>query len=258
MNKVSYLILDFNKPTESSLCLQSLRENTKFDCPIIYLSNGGHQDYVWEFYKKGWIDKLVVNKENTGLGFGTQDLFKICDSEYAIYVQNDQYLGREYTEAELDQQIEKLGQDGKIQSISLAGDQCQGKYSERAHLINSIFYRRVLLPKLTGGGAGPYHHLEWAEETIQKFYEENNLKHYIWPQVLFGDNGAWSIRTNPDGSLWRNRTDIKTAYLVQGPVKEKYVYPPFSDEQWETILKEQKCEAIVPDGWKDNVFKCWL
>ncbi len=99
--KVSILVLDFMRPVESELCLQSLKQNLKFKAPIIYLSNGGDQDYVWDFYKNGLIDKLILNKENTGLGFGTTDLFKICDTEYAIYVQCDQFLGREYTEEEL-------------------------------------------------------------------------------------------------------------------------------------------------------------
>lgn len=268
MNKVSYLVLDFNRQAESHLCLSSLRENTKFECPIIYLSNGGHQDYVWEFYKQGLIDKLILNKENMGLGFGTTDLFKNCNSEWAIYVQNDQFLGREYTEEELNKQIKTIedsldiyltgdNQKPLITSMSLAGDQCQGKYSERAHLIKTEFYNRI--PNKPNGGAGPYHHIEWNEGYIQKHYEQNNLQHFIWPDVLFGDNGCWSMRTNPDGSIWRHRTDTKQAYLVQGPVKEKYVYPKFTDNEWADVLATQKWpDGQIPENEKKDSFKVWL
>lgn len=263
-NKISYLVLDYNRPVESTLCLQSLRENTKFQCPIIYLSNGGDQDYVWQFYKDGLIDKLILNKENEGLGFGTQDLFKICKSEYTIYCQNDQYLGREYTEEELDKQIETLKSKNRVDgskivmSISLAGDQCQGKYGERAHLINTDFYNFYLSPCLKGGGAGPYHHLEWAEATIQRIYKENDYVHYIWPEQLFGDNGAWAYRKNPDGSEWRHRTDLKELYLIKGPVKEKYVYPKLTDDEWASVLETQSWpDGQIPEQEKKDSFRVW-
>lgn len=268
-NKISYLVLDYMRPVESELCLRSLRENTKFDCPIIYLSNGGRQDYVFKFYEEGLIDKLILNKENEGLGYGTTDLFKICKSKYAIYVQNDQYLGREYTEEELDKQIETLI-DSKMHmikrrledlpnicSISLAGDQCQGKYSERAHIIETHFYNSIKTKP--NGGAGPYHHVEWNEGFIQKFYEEKHLTHYIWPDILFGDNGAWAYRKNPDGSEWRHRTDHKTLWLIKGPVKEKYVYPKFNDEEWADVLATQTWEdGKIPEQEKKDSFKVWL
>jgi len=259
-NKISYLVLDYMRPYESELCLRSLKDNTKFECPVIYLSNGGNQDYVWEFYKEGWIDKLILNKENEGLGFGTTDLFKICKSQYAIYVQNDQYLGREYIEEELDKQIAMLGnvlEDKKvIGSISLAGDQCQGKYSERAHIIMPELYNSI--PNMPNGGAGPYHHIEWNEGHIQKWYEEEGFTHHIWPDILFGDNGAWSYRKNPDGSEWRHRTDLKKLWLIKGPVKEKYVYPKLTEEEWNGVLVDQTWEeGKIPEQEVKDSFQVW-
>lgn len=244
------------RPKESQLCLSSLIENTKFECPIIYLSNGGQQDYVWDFYKQGVIDQLILNKKNEGLGFGTTDLFNICKTEYAIYVQNDQFLGREYTEEELDRQISTLVASTEIGSISLAGDQCQGKYSERAHLALTKAYNSI--PNKPNGGAGPYHHIEWNEGYIQKIYEELKLKHYIWPEPLFGDNGAYAFRQNPDGSMWRHRTDLKTLELVSGPIKEKYVYPKFTDAEWDEVLKTQSWpKDQIPEQEKEHSFRVW-
>lgn len=255
--KVSYLVLDFNRPVESSLCLKSIKEYTKFPYELIYLSNGGNQDYVWDFYRSGLIDKVVFNKENSGLGFGTTDLFKLCKTEWALYVQNDQFLGRDYTEEELDQQIAKLEEkDSGVASIALAGDPCKGEYSERAHLINVDFYNSI--PNKPNGGAGPYHHIEWNEGYIQNYYKENDLVHHIWPNLLFGDNGAWSHRVNPDGSMWCHRTDLKKLWMIKPPT-EKYVYPKFTDEEWEEVLKTGKWEdGAIPEEEKDQSFEVWL
>lgn len=255
-NKISYLVLDYMRPKESQLCLSSLKENTKFECPIIYLSNGGQQDYVWDFYKQGVIDQLILNKENSGLGFGTTDLFNICKSEYAIYVQNDQFLGREYTEEELDKQIQLIKTGISTVSISLAGDQCQGKFSERAFLINTQGYNSI--PNKPNGGAGPYHHIEWNEGFIQKYYQANYLQHYIWPEPLFGNNGAYAFRQNPDGSMWRHRTDLKTLELVSGPVKEAYIYPKFTDDEWKEVLATQAWpKDQIPEQEKKDSFRVW-
>jgi len=255
--EVSYLVLGYMRPVESKLCLLSLREYTKFECPVIYLSNGGMQDYAWDFYKEGLIDKLILNKENEGLGFGTTDLFKICKSDYAIYVQCDQFLGREFTQEELNKQIDVLSTAPSIRSISLAGDQCQGKYSERAHIIKTNFYNNIQCKP--NGGAGPYHHVEWNEGFIQNYYREDGYEHYIWPEQLFGDNGAWAYRRNPDGSEWRHRTDLKKLWLIKGPVKEQYVYPKFTDEEWKNVLEKQAWEdGKIPEQEVKDSFKVWM
>lgn len=255
--KVSYLVLDYNRPVESALCLNSIKENTKFPYELIYLSNGGTQDYVWKFYQDGLIDKVIFNKENSGLGFGTTDLFDACKTKWALYVQNDQFLGREYTEEELDKQIAKIeGSDTTIASIGLAGDPCKGEYSERAHLINTDFYNAI--PNKPNGGAGPYHHIEWNEGFMQKYYEFEGYEHYIWPELLFGDNGAWSHRVNPDGSKWVHRTDLKSLYMITPPT-EKYIYPKFTDEEWEEVLKTKHWEdGRIPEVEKEHSFKVWL
>lgn len=272
--KISYLVLDYNRPNETNIALKSIKQFTKFEHQVIMLSNGGDQSYVGNFYAQGLVDKLILNKNNSGLGFGTTDLFKICDTKYAIYFQNDQYLGREFFEHELANMIDTLGQYGSdmhlhpqrapatlnaewkmIKSISIAGDQCQGQYSERAHLIEVDFYNRI--PEKPNGGAGPYHHIEWNEGYIQKYYKSKKFSHYIWPKPLAGDNGCFSVRFNPDGSMWKHRTDTKELWMIKQP-KEKYIYPNFTDDEWQSVLATGKWpDGQIPEKEKAHSFRVW-
>ena len=72
---IDFLILDYNRPVESLLCLKSIKRHAKFDHNIVYLSNGGEQEYVYDYYKQGLIDKLILRKYNSGCGLGTRELF---------------------------------------------------------------------------------------------------------------------------------------------------------------------------------------
>lgn len=236
------------RPEESKICLESLRKHSKLSYQIIYLSNGGSQDYVLDFYRQGLIDKLILNKENNGLGYGTTDLFRFCDTEWAIYVQTDQYLRRTFAEDEfeflLSQYMYKdvyspggINNKREVKSISLAGDTCQGKYSERAHLINVKFYNEI--KDKPNGGAGPYHDKPWNEGHIQDYYNKMNYCHFIYEMPLFVDNGCYATRQNPDGSIWTHRTDTKQCRLIQGPVKERYIYPQFNLIEWDKVLQDQ-------------------
>ena len=56
---------------------------------------------------------------------------------------------------------------------------------------------------------------------------------------MFQDNGRRAIRENPDGSIWEHHPDDKGLTLVRGPVKERYVYPKFTDEEWQGVLETQ-------------------
>jgi len=261
MNKplASYLVLDFMRPEESKLCIESLHQYTKFPFQIIYLSNGGEQDYVLDYYTKGLIHKLILNKNNSGLGIGTTDLFKSCNSEYAIYVQSDQFLRRTFAPDELEYIVSMLEtqRNGRtIKSVSLAGDNAgNSQYSERAHLIRTKFYNDI--PGKTIYGAGPYHNGEWNESVIQKYYKNNNYLHYIY-DILFQDNGKYAVRQNPDGSKWRHTTDKKTLELLNGPIKEKFVYPNFTEDEWKLVLETQNWpKDQIPENDKKHSFTYW-
>lgn len=255
---VSFLVLDFEKRDFSRLCLESIRNRTKFEHKIIYLHNGP-ADYPAEFLEEGLIDQLIQTKKNNGLGVGTRDLFAASFSRYSIYWQNDQVMGRDFELSELEGVAAQLA-DSETKSISLAGRICgEGIYSERAHLIKTEYYRFMENTLgLSYGGAGPYHHIMWREEQIQKFYAKNGYRHRTdWP-VLADDNGRTAERQNPDGSRWRHYPDTKQLWLLNGPVKERFVYPKFSEREWDFVLTSQVWPAgEIPENEKKDSFHVW-
>ena len=267
--KLTYLVLDYKKPVESETLLKSLRSNTKFNHKIIYLHNGVEL-YPQKFLVDGLIDQLIITQKNDGLGIGTRNLFAAAFSEFCIYVQNDQILGREFVEDEFDFLRSHLDVEAmldpndtephKIMSISLAGAPCGPNiYSERAHLIETRAYRafEIGIP-LSEGGAGPYHDIEWREGQIQKHYKANRFIHWNYPNPLFIDNGRTAIRQNPDGSTWKHFPDTKQLWLISGPVKEKFVYPKFTEDEWDEVIKTQKWpDGKIPSNEIKDSFHVW-
>lgn len=235
---IDYLVLNFNRLDETRLCLKSIRENTCFDHKIILLNNGGNDSsQMLSFQKEGLIDYLILNKENEGLGCGTSSLFRFSSSDYVIYFQNDQVLGRNFSEDELNSIKSLMVENDKIGSVSIAGDTNHGLYSERAHVISKKFYNTF--PPLGKGGAGPFAHLPWHEEIIQKFYKDNGFIHHVWKNQLVADNGCYSVRQNPDGSIWKHRTDTKELALISGEPKNRFCYPKFNDLEWDYVLQNK-------------------
>jgi hypothetical protein len=260
---ISFLVLDFNKENDTRACLLSLRERVKFKHKIIYLHNGP-SDYAIDFFKDGLVDQFIITSKNNGLGIGTRDLFAASHSPFSIYWQNDQILGRDFSEEEAvnltTALFSPIGNGKQVASISLAGSPCgPGIYSERAHLINTDFYRYLEVnAKLGYHGAGPYHDGPWREEQIQKFYEANNFVHYPLNNPLAIDNGRTAERQNPDGSRWRHYPDTKQLWLIAGPIKEKFIYPKFTDTEWEEVLKTQSWpDGKIPEQEVAHSFHVW-
>ncbi len=260
---VSFLVLDFRKPLETRLLLESLKRHVKFDHRVIYLHNGPDPDgHAHRFYGMGLVDQFIQTSRNNGLGIGTRDLFAACFSEYACYTQNDHVLGRDFTQDELSSIIAEFGvlhgpYGRPTMSISLAGDTCSGLYSERAHLIKTSFYREMEHEVgLPSGGAGPFHDHPWREGAIQALYEQAEYLHWIYPRPLFIDNGQTAERQNPDGSRWRHFPDTKQCWLLEGPVKERFVYPKFTDQEWEAVISTQSWPAgQIPDNEVKDSFR---
>jgi hypothetical protein len=267
--KVSIAVLDFCKPEETGLLLESLRARIKFPHKVIYLHNGGGEYYPYHFYKMGLIDSFIQTKENHGLGVGTRDLMAISFSPYTMYVQNDQILGRDFTENELNEMINLLDSNAIVQhnnenklvrSISIAGAPCgYGIYSERAHLIKTNFYKEMesKIP-LPIGGAGPYHHIQWREEAIQNYYKQANFIHLPWQRQLFIDNGKYTIRDLPCGGKIRMRTDTKSVRWLVLP-KEKYIFPEMTEKEWSDSISGIWKNGTIPSEYlrKNESFNCW-
>lgn len=262
--RVSFLVLDFQRPASARLCLESIRRHTKFPHKIIYCHNGV-ADYPLELQKAGLIDELIMPRENGGLGLGTRALFAACFSPLAVYFQVDQIMGRDFAQDELDRLEGCLGDPPwfagqRTGSISLAGAVC-GKdiYSERAHIIKTSFYKEMekMIP-LGAGGAGPWAHLRWRESFIQEFYKMRTTIHRTdWPPLAI-DNGRDAVRQNPDGSVWRHEPDRKGLWLVSGPIKERYVYPVLTPEEWDFAISTQSWPpGQIPEQEKAHSFRVW-
>jgi len=251
----SFLVLDYCKFEETWECLNSIKKNALFPHKTILLDNGGNSEYSWAFYKAGLCDTLITHKNGQGGGFGQTDLFRWCDTPYAYFIQNDQELIQQITEETNNRFIELLKNGYK--SVDLNGDQSmRGAWTDRAHFIETAFFNS--LTPFPNGGPGPFHHLRWNENYLQEVFEKNNYKIAHVTPLFFKDCGKLSIRINPDGSKWEIRPDTKEVRLVNGPVKEKYVFPEFTDEEWSEVVKNQSWpEWKIPSNLIKHSFHVW-
>ena len=257
-DKVSILVLDYNKPEESRLCLESVQKHCKFEKEVVFYSNGGEQDYVIDFYKEGLIDKLVLSKKNMGLGIGTTDLLQLCRTEYFIYLQNDQYFYRDFSQEDLSLLMYFLETNRNYGCISLAGSPCGiNVYSDRCHIAKTDVFRAF--DKWGEGypdcGCGPFWDGpdSYNENFIQKAFQEFRLMAPAC-EPFVADNGRTSIRENPDGSVFKHNPDSKQLWAIKAP-KEKQLWPEnLLDSEWDSIINGTWEQGAIPENWKKDSF----
>ena len=252
---ITYAITDYNRPKESELCLKSIHKHSKFSYQILYISNGGNQDYAIDFYKNGLIDKLILRKRNSGCGLALREAFNDFDlkSDYTALIQCDQFLIRDYTQDELNYHL-RLLKSKEYFYIDLAGNQGNGNPSERAHLINKHDYQ--MIPN-TIGGPGPYASEVWTEKSFQDYIKKNDLKFFTCP-MLFGDNGKVSIREYPCGGELIQHTDTKAVFITK-PISKRIDFPnvKLTDYEWNKILSNTWINGDIPINHKNDSFLYW-
>jgi len=250
---ISFLLLDYNRPEEARLCLESIKKNcSEIKYKVYFLDNGSDENYARKFLDEGLIDHLIQNKKNNGCGFGTIQLFQACDTEYAFYVQVDQYMISELLPRDIDD-FRRALEDEKVGHIDVAGNQGNGVYSERALFTSVSFYNSI--PK-EGGGPGPYCHLKWSEESVQDHYKDNEI-HFLTTPLIFKNNGKWSERQGICGAKYRHRTDTKQLWMLSPP-SVKYDYPNFSDREWDEVLKTGTwIGGKIPENELKHSFNCF-
>ncbi len=264
---LSVAVLDFCKPIESRLCLQSVKDHIKFPHRVIFCDNGSSEDYAMDFVREGLVDQLIVNRESTGLGLGTRDLFAACHSALTLYLQNDQIMARDLTQDELADEIcGKMyapqwqgGVYGSCMSVSLAGAPCGvGVYSERAHIIETQFYKNMEEQGVLGyHGAGKYHDGPWREAQIQALYKEKGWMHYIYEKPLVQDNGVYAVRDMGEAGVWVHRTDSKALWCIVPPKIKNPVYPKLSDVEFAIAAAGEWPDGRVPEVEVKDSFRCW-
>jgi hypothetical protein len=252
----NFLILDYNRPKESELCLKSIKRFAKFNYSIVYLSNSGEQEYVYSYYKENLIDKLILRKDNSGCGLGTRELFNNfdLDSDFVFYIQCDQFMIRDLFEEEVVSYINAIQEN--VLYIDLASNQGHGQYSERAHFINKNTYNKI--PN-TIGGPGPFANNKWTEESIQDYMKKNDLTFITVNPPVFQDNGKISYRQFPCGGETMHFTDTKQLWILK-PLKQKYPNWPnieLTDEEWSLVLNNKWHNGTIPDKLKQHSFNYW-
>lgn len=253
--KVSFLILDYRKEAETRLCLESIRRHAKIPHKIIYLDNGGREQYPWSFYQEGLCDVLISKYDGGGGGVGQTDLFRYCDTRFAYFIQSDQMLTQDITENIQDHFEYAL--DNGFRCLDLNGDQ-SGKriWTDRAHMIDVGFFNS--LAPFPRGGPGPYHTERWVENYLQEVFRrpENRILH-VKP-TLFADNGKTTIRELPCGGIVMMRTDTKAVSWLKAPMKP-YIFPEHTEDEWAAAIAGEWVAGTVPSVYlsRGESFKHW-
>ena len=258
--KVSYLILDFNRPQEGRILLESLKQFANHDKEIVYLTNGGSSDYAYDFYKEGLIDTLIIKKHGDGGGFGQTDLFRYCKTKFAFFVQVDQRLIREINEDLIKYFVNLLNTH---KCVDLNGDQSRrDAWTDRAHFIDCEFFNS--LGPFPNFGPGLDHGL-WNERYLQDKFKDNNYKIAHIEPLFFQDMGKYSVRQagkHGEGVLIHT-TDSKQMWVIK-PLKEACeTYPPLDQAEFSDMLSGNwpiwgKDEVgRVPKAWSNFVFNYW-
>lgn len=250
----SFLILDYNRPNELQMVIESIKKHVKLNYQIIVHANGGKQDYHYDLYQRNIINKLILNKENNGAGYGSVDLFNYCNTKYAFYIEGDQVIVRDFHKDEFNTWVSKIEKEN-YEFISPVGMATQGNFTQRAFFTDTMLYRE-LAKNMPCGGPGPYSDKDTNENFTQQYLQKNNKLVNINPPLCL-DMGCFSYNINPDGSEWLHRTDTKEHWLVKGPVVSKHPYPQFNDSEWQSVLNTQLWNGGIPEKLKECSFKHW-
>lgn len=255
-DRLSILILDFNRPFQLRQTLESIKHYVLTDYQVIVHANGGKQDYHIQLYNEGLIDKLILNKLNNGAGWGCTDLFNYCNTEFAIYLESDQPFIRLLDDSEIKKWKFLLNSTDNVHFISLVGGVTGGNFSQRAFFTKVPFYKELSL-SMPNGGPGTNREQETNEGFVQKYILETGSFLFSPPAVV-KDMGLFSICENPDGSVWAHTTDARAVYLIRGPVVDKFSYPNFNDEEWKVVLESQVwSDGAIPEKDKPHSFIYW-
>lgn len=288
----SFLVLDYERPKESLVCLESIREKVKFDnYEVVFYSNGGNQDYVIDFYNRGLIDRCILNSKNEGTGFGTMKLIQSCATDYFMSIQCDNYIKRDFHQEELDSMINML-KNTNVSCIDLAyADVKNNNFSERCYVMETDFYNAN--PNQVGGGPGPYIDLFWTEESTQEWIKncmielgvegerkrveglvfhwdiENSRKEYgsiqtdlefaewMYPRILVGNSGKYTVRSCKHGGEYKFRNDSQQLWILKKPSKKSYFGKDIAEWEWEKILKGKWEDGSVPERQAKHINNFW-
>lgn len=241
----SILVLDFLRPNETRMCLESLRRHVKFDnYEIILFVNGCQHDYAFDFYKQGLCDKLIVSRANEGIPFAEMRLVDFCNTEYFIFTCNDNVLLRDVSQGEFDEMKKALNKP----NAGLINYAHVNPWSEKFFMMKRDLYLKI--EGFTGGGCGPHRDQPITSEmTIHKFMDDNNLEFIHWEKLkpnLLGDIARYSMQETATGGIYRWRTDTQQFWWLRAPARPEPESFDFTDEEWATIMSGKWRGGTIP------------
>lgn len=248
--QLTALVLDFRKEQETRECLQSLRDHLLVPHKTVLLDNGSGDDYPWAIYREGLCDVLISKREGRGGGYGQTDLFRWCDTRWALFVQQDQVLVHDIDQSTFDH-LTALLATGQYQCVDLNGDQSgKGIWTDRAHLIETAFFNS--LGPFPNGGPG-LDAQPWNEQYLQRVFEGRGYRIAHITPAVFADCGRTSVRKAGDG-LYSHECDTKKMTILRQPTYRTDVYPPFSEIEWGLALSGRWINGTIPEKWREHSF----
>ena len=254
---LSIVILDFNRKWEVENVINSIHKHVKFNYEIVLNCNGGDTSYGIEWFKSGLIDRLVLHKNGRGAGYGCLDAINNASNEFFFYNEGDQIFIRDFSLDELNYYKNLLKTEPNIKFINPVGSATQGEFTQRAFLGNTNVYKELSQSFEFGGPGSNRAGKKTVEQSVQEYLKANDFNAPIFDPLVF-DYGCFSVNENSDGSVWLHKTSDKKLWLIKGPVKEKFVYPAFTEEEWAEVLNKQVWpDGKIPSNEVKHSFKYW-
>lgn len=256
-NLLTVAILDHHRPNEARKLFESLDNHLKVSADVLYCHDGQPSlPYSLDYLGMGKSHALIITNKPKGCGIQTRQLFQAAMTPYVMYVQVDQYLVRDFTEEHFAKCMEIL-EEPHVFYVDLAGNQGQGRPSERALLMKRQKYLDIPGINDVIGGPGPYADHRWTEKHLQDHMTTESLLFATLNPFFFADNGKWSRRSYPCGGITIHSTDEKVLRILK-PLKERYDFPNLnlSDAEWEEVLTGRwPAEGKIPEADKAHSFK---
>lgn len=269
VGRLTVCLLDYNRPKESARCLDSIYRHLFLpddQWQLLYLSNGGNQSHAHQWYNSGYIDTLILNRVNVGCGIAMRQMVQAALTEWVLLLQTDQYMIKTFSQLDFAHMVQTLEHPNgqSILYYDLAGNQGNGRYSERAQLINRRRYLDIPGFDDIIGGPGPYAQSKWTEQHIQEYMRANSLSFVSDESTrFFADNGKWSERdygAEYGFAKTRHSTDEKRLFILSPFSKRADGFPNLNltDEEWEQVLAGKwPVEGKVPEADKAHSFVVW-
>lgn len=252
-NNISILILDYNRPQNLYMCLESIKQFVKFKCEVNVLINGGDPNPAYNLFLNHIPSRITFSKQNEGSSLGILRLVQSCSTKYFIFLQSDNMFKREFSQEEVDQMIQNLERDevGAIDLTGMVPEGCQ--FSERAFIMKTDLY--LSQDEITGYGTGPFFNPKElnSEQVITNFIYKNGKMVCGWRPYIIQDIGKYAIFETPCGGIFKRRCDTHQIWVIKKPEKQIDLFS-LNDEEWKIILEGRWVGGSIPEHGKANMF----